>query len=196
MWKWVTVIRIPKLFTDRMKRPIWASIWVLIDGLETNKIQFHILMSAEYERTENYGWKPDTKPSTILEYYQVAHQSKKSGVELTTPCTRRVMQGHSFWLAVRLNTSLGMRFLYPTPMITLWDDWYRVSIGWPIWARYSGVWTPIKEDCEKSRKWLEAGSADGRLKALASLLPPLPRYPESSTWLSLATLVCSKRTRG
>ena len=37
-----------------MKRPIWALIWVLIDGFEENKILF-ILMSAEYESMENYG---------------------------------------------------------------------------------------------------------------------------------------------
>ena len=52
--------------------------------------------------------------TTILEYYQVAHQSKKSGAELPQ-CPRRVMQGHRFWLAVRLNTGLGVRFLYPAP---------------------------------------------------------------------------------
>ena len=40
------------MFNDRMKRPIWALNWVLTDGLETNKILFHIPMSAACESME------------------------------------------------------------------------------------------------------------------------------------------------
>ena len=87
------------------------------------------------------------------------------------------MQGHSFWLAVCLNTSLGVRFLYPLPMIVLWDHWAGLSTGWPIRAMYSGVWTPIKEDPEKGIERLKAGSADGRLEALATLYATAATLP-------------------
>ena len=40
---------------------------------------------------------------------------KEKQGETLPPCLRRVMQGHSFWLAVWLNTGLGVRFLYLTP---------------------------------------------------------------------------------
>ena len=43
------------MFNDGMKRLLMALNWVLTDGLETNKILFHILISAACECMENYG---------------------------------------------------------------------------------------------------------------------------------------------
>ena len=119
------------------------------------------------------------------------HQWKKGKAELFFPtaCLRHIMQGHSFWLAVRLNMGLGVRFLYPYPMIVLRDHWSSVSIGWPFTAMYSGFWTPIKEDSKKSRERLKkkknsfsserlkAGSADGRLGVLATLFATTATLP-------------------
>ena len=98
---------------------------------------------------------------------------------------------HSFWLAVRINTGLGMGLLYSHPIITLWSHWSSVFIGWPIGAIYSGGWITIKEDPEKGIGWLKASSADRRLEALATLFSPLPLYPESSTWPFLPKLIYS-----
>ena len=85
--------------------------------------------------------------NAILEYYRVAHQ-RKQGWSFSSSQTR-TMRSHSFCLAVRLNTGLGRGFFTPSSMITLWGHWSNVSIGWPIGAMYSEVWTPIKEDPEK-----------------------------------------------
>ena len=67
-----------------------------------------------------------------------------------------------FWLAVRLSTGLRVRFLYPTP-----DD---CALG-PLVQRF--YWLAnhnhILEDSEKGMKRLKAGSANGRLEALATL---------------------------
>ena len=139
-----------------------------------NKILFHILMSAECESARNYGSKTLTQYWSIIRWLT---NQRKAGWSFS-PCPRRAMEGHSFWLGVRLNTGLGMKFLYlPYPMIALWGHWSSVSIGWSIRAMYSGVWTPIKEDPEKGIDRLKAGSADRRLAALATLFATtaLPR---------------------
>ena len=114
--------------------------------------------------------------NTILEYYRVAHQSKKSRVELSS-CPRCTMQGHSFWLAVWLNMGLRVGFFYPPSIIVLWGHWSSVSIGWPIGAMYSWVRSHIKEDPEKGIGRLKAGSTDWRHEALATLFTTTATLP-------------------
>ena len=67
---------------------------------------------------------------------------------------------------------------YPPPMIALWGHWSSVSIGWPIGAMDSCVWTPMKEDPEKGIGRLKAGSADRRLEALATFFATTTALPK------------------
>ena len=56
-----------------MKRQILALNWVLTDGLETNKVLFHILMSVACKCTENYD---DCALGPLVQrFYWLANQS-------------------------------------------------------------------------------------------------------------------------
>ena len=151
-----------------MNRPIW----ILIDGTEKQNFISNSNVSRVriYVKLRLKAWHKAI--NTILEYYRVAHLSKKSGVELHLHCLKRAMRGHSFWLAVRLNTGLGVGFLYPHP------PWLRSGAIGPAFLLYSGVWTIIKEDPKKGIGRSKAGSADRRLDAVATLFVTLTLYPE------------------
>ena len=116
MWKWVTVSRTLAIIYWQDETAD-LSFDLGFDWRVRNKqssISYsNVSCVRMYGKLRLNAWQQAIK--TILEYYQVAHQSRKSGSGFSSPCPRRVMQGHSFWLAVRLNTGLGVRFLYPTP---------------------------------------------------------------------------------
>ena len=105
----------------------------------------------------------------------MAHQSKKREVGLFSPaqdvkCWAIVLIGFPVKHGPRVEVSL-------LPMSALWGHWASVSIGWPIRAMYSWVWPPIKEDSGKGIDRLKAGSADGRLEALATLFATTSTLP-------------------
>ena len=121
----------------------------------------------------------------------MAHQSKKSRVELPHS-PRYALQGHSFWLAVWLNMGLGVGFFLPHPQWlcygTIGSAFLLAGQSEPC-IQESGP--PWKKEIGRSK----AGSAGQRLEALATLMPPLLLYPETSTWPFQPQLICSKQTR-
>ena len=137
----------------------------------------------------------------------MVHQSKKGKAELfSTHCLRRVMQGHSFWLTVRLNMDLGVRFLFTTPN----DCALRPLVKRFYWlANQSHVFRGLNPHKRRFRKeqtvikklvqqW-EIESWFRRRKTWSPCLPsspPLPLYPVSSTWPTVEIFVWSKRTPG
>ena len=184
--------RTPRLFTVRVKSADLGFDW------RDRKTKFYFIF---FQPSANLR-KITAKSLTQGHLHNIRILSggspikEKQGGTLSLPCPRRAMQGHSFWLAVRLNTGLEVWFLYlPTDDCALGPLVQRF-----FWlANRSHVFRDLdlkKEDPEKGIDRLKAGSADRRLEALGTLFTTIATYPESSTWPSLVTLVCSKQTRG
>ena len=104
--------------------------------------------------------------STTLEYYQVAHQSKKIGVEYFPPAQDMQCRAIVFKLAVRLKTGLGAKGQLVHRFYWL-ANWSHVFRGLD----------PIKEDPEKRIDRLKAGSEDRRLEDLATLFATSTALP-------------------
>ena len=104
-----------------------------------------------------------------------------------------------FWLAVQSNADLGWRgvLFYSFPMITLRGHWSGISVGWPIGAMYSGIWTAIKEDPEKVTNQIEGWSHSQKTQSpcrrfATAVLPSPFCHSVSWTWPFLPKLINSK----
>ena len=87
------------------------------------------------------------------------------------------MQGHSFCLAVRLNTGFGVRFLYPTlndcALGALVQRFYWLANQSHVFRGLDPHKRRFRKEHERLKSWshskrLKGGSADGRFGALAT----------------------------
>ena len=94
-----------------MKRSIWAFDWRVRN--KQNSISY-----SNVSRVRMYGKLRLNVWHKAINNIKISSGcspiKERQGGTFLPLCLRRVMQGHSFWMAVRLNAGLGVRFLYPT----------------------------------------------------------------------------------